>query len=122
MQQRHYGLDEFYSQYHETAGLVLMAATSRLHGLDDARLREGRFDLKLRIDLPDQAERLQILEARLHKKPCSRFDLREFARLTAGASPAKLAALIDQAGKLRISRKPQNRVRRLVSSTERSWR
>jgi SpoVK/Ycf46/Vps4 family AAA+-type ATPase len=56
-------------QYHETAGLVLMAATSRLDGLDDALLREGRFDLKLRIDLRDQAERLQILEARLHKKP-----------------------------------------------------
>ena len=49
-----------------------MAATNRLDGLDDALLREGRFDLKLRIDLPDEAERLRILEARLHKKPSSR--------------------------------------------------
>jgi transitional endoplasmic reticulum ATPase len=84
-------------QYREAGGIVLMAATNRLDGLDDALLREGRFDLKLRIDLPDEAERLRILEARLRKKPCSRFDLREFARLKPGASPAKLAALIDQA-------------------------
>jgi transitional endoplasmic reticulum ATPase len=84
-------------QYRETGGLVLMAATNRLDGLDDALLREGRFDLKLRIDLPDENERLRILEARLRKKPSSRFDLREFARLTPGASPSKLAALIDQA-------------------------
>jgi len=83
-------------QYREAGGLVLMAATNRLDRLDDALLREGRFDLKLRIDLPDEAERLRILEARLRKKPSSRFDLREFARLTPGASPAKLAALIDQ--------------------------
>ena len=83
-------------QYREAGGLVLMAATNLLDGLDDALLREGRFDLKLRIDLPDEAERLRILEARLRKKPSSRFDLREFARLTPGASPAKLAALIDQ--------------------------
>ena len=84
-------------QYRETGGLVLMSATNRLDSLDDALLRQGRFDLKLRIDLPDEAERLRILEARLRKKPSSRFDVREFARLTPGASPAKLAALIDQA-------------------------
>jgi transitional endoplasmic reticulum ATPase len=91
------GLMGAIDQYHETAGLVLMASTNRLDGLDDALLREGRFDLKLRIDLPDEAERLRILEARLLKKPSTRFDLREFARLTPGASAAKLAALIDQA-------------------------
>jgi len=84
-------------QYRETGGLVLIAATNRLDGLDDALLREGRFDLKLRIDLPDEAERLRILEAQLRKKPSSRFDLGEFARLTPDASPAKLTALIDQA-------------------------
>ena len=52
-----------------------MAATNRLDGLDDALLREGRFDLKIRIDLPDESERLRILEARLRKKPSLRFDL-----------------------------------------------
>jgi SpoVK/Ycf46/Vps4 family AAA+-type ATPase len=68
-------------QYREAGGLVLMAATNRLDGLDEALLREGRFDLKLRIDLPDEAERLRILGAQLRKKPSLRFDLREFAGL-----------------------------------------
>lgn len=80
-------------QYHETTGLVLIAATNRLDGLDNALLREGRFDLKLRIDMPNETERQRILAAQLAKKPCSRFDMSELARLTTGASAAKLAAL-----------------------------
>jgi ATP-dependent 26S proteasome regulatory subunit len=42
-------------QYHDMAGLALMAATNHLDGLDDALLREGRIDLKLRIDFPNEA-------------------------------------------------------------------
>ena len=74
-----------------------MAATNRLDGLDDALIREGRFDIKVRVDLPDEATRLKILEAQLSKKPWKRFDLQEFAHRTPGASAAKLRALVDQA-------------------------
>ena len=49
-----------------------MAATNRLDGLDEALIREGRFDLKLRIDLPDEATRIKILEAQLSKIPWKR--------------------------------------------------
>ena len=97
-------------QYHDMAGLALMAATNRLDGLDDALLREGRFDLKLRIDFPNEAEREQILASQLIKKPSSRFDLNELALLTLGASPAKLCSLVEQAA-----------VRGRVSSTKRNW-
>jgi hypothetical protein len=82
-------LTSIIDQYDDTAGLVLMAATNRLDGLDDALLREGRFDLRLRLDLPDEAERERIL-ARA-QTPSSRFDLHELTRLTPGASPAKLS-------------------------------
>ena len=84
-------------QYHNMAGLALMAATNRLDGLDDARLREGRINLKLRIDFPNEAEREQIPASQLAKNPCSRFDLNELALLTLGASPAKLGSLVEQA-------------------------
>jgi transitional endoplasmic reticulum ATPase len=83
-------------QYRGISGFVLMAATNRLDGLDDALIREGRFDIKVRVDLPDEATRVKILEAQLSKKPWKRFDLQEFARRTPGASAAKLRALVDQ--------------------------
>lgn len=84
-------------QYRAINGFVLMAATNRLDGLDEALIREGRFDIKVRLDLPDEATRVKILEAQLSKKPWKRFDLQEFARQTPGTSAAKLRALVDQA-------------------------
>jgi transitional endoplasmic reticulum ATPase len=84
-------------QYRGISGFVLMAATNRLDGLDEALIREGRFDIKVRVDLPDEATRVKILEAQLSRKPWKRFDLQEFARRTPGASAAKLRALVDQA-------------------------
>ena len=83
--------------YRAINGFVLMAATNRLDGLDEALIREGRFDVKVRIDLPNEDARMKILEAQLSKKPWKRFDLQEFARRTPGASAAKLRALVDQA-------------------------
>ena len=91
------GLMSAIDHYRAIRGFVLMAATNRLDGLDEALLREGRFDLKLRIDLPDEATRIKILEAQLSKMPWKRFDLQEFARRMPGASAAKLRALVDQA-------------------------
>src|SRR5271157_377354 len=82
-------------QYRGISGFVMMAATNRLDGLDEALIREGRFDIKVRVDLPDEATRVKILEAQLSKKPWKRFDLQEFARRTPGASAAKLHALVD---------------------------
>ena len=91
------GLMSAIDHYRAVRGFVLMAATNRLDGLDEALIREGRFDLKLRIDLPDEAARVKILEAQLSKMPWKRFDLQEFARRMPGASPAKLRAIVDQA-------------------------
>ena len=89
--------------YRAINGFVLMAATNRLDGLDEALIREGRFDIKVRIDLPDQAARVKILEAQLSKKPWKRCDLQEFARRMPGASAAKLRALVDQAASYALS-------------------
>jgi transitional endoplasmic reticulum ATPase len=91
------GLMRAIDHYRAIRGFVLLAATNRLDGLDEALIREGRFDLKLRIDLPDEATRIKILEAQLSKIPWKRFDLREFARRTPGASAAKLRAVVDRA-------------------------
>ena len=52
-------------RYRSTDGLLIMAATNSLEGLEPTLIREGRFDLKLRLDLPNQAEREAILASML---------------------------------------------------------
>ncbi|MGH9351997.1 MAG: ATP-binding protein, partial [Terriglobia bacterium] len=78
-------------------GFVVMAATNVIDGLDEALVRDGRFDVKVHVDLPDEATRAKIFEAQLATKPWLRFDLKEFARRTPGASAAKIRSLVDRA-------------------------
>jgi transitional endoplasmic reticulum ATPase len=78
-------------------GLILMAATNSLEGLDPALIRDGRFDAQIRIDMPDEATRKRIFEAQLATKPRRSFSLDEFARRTPGASAARIKSLVDRA-------------------------
>lgn len=84
-------------QYRSLPGFVLMAATNLLDSLDPALIREGRFDLKIRVDLPDEAARRNILESLLSGKPSSASDLNGLASRTPGFSAAKLRAVVDRA-------------------------
>jgi transitional endoplasmic reticulum ATPase len=79
------------------SGLIVMAATNVIDGLDDALVRDGRFDVKIHVDLPDEVTRERIFKAQLAAKPWSGFELKEFARRTPGASAAKIRSLVDQA-------------------------
>ncbi len=88
---------EMMTKYRDVRGLVLMLATNRMEGLDEAVIRDGRIDLEIRVDLPNEAMRLKILEKQLEKRPWRPFDLKEFARKTAGTSPAKIRTLVDKA-------------------------
>ncbi len=85
------------AQCREVPGFVIMAATNQLDALDQAVVREGRFDLKIRLDLPDESTRFKMFESHLEKRPWQRFDLREFAARTPGASAAKIRGLVDRA-------------------------
>ena len=84
-------------QYRSMPGLVLMAATNLLDGLDPALIREGRFDVRIRIDMPDEETRRRIFEAQLKHKPSRSCDVGEAARRTPGASAAKIKSIVDRA-------------------------
>jgi len=84
-------------EYRVAHGFVLMAATNVLDGLDPALTREGRFDLQIHVDLPDEVTRRQIFEAQLLRKPWKRCNVDEFARRTPGASAAKIKSMVDRA-------------------------
>jgi transitional endoplasmic reticulum ATPase len=87
-------------QYRGVAGFVLMAATNFYDGLDDALVREMRFDEKIRVDLPDEATRARILTAQLSKRPWTPFSVEPFAARTPGWSAAKLTALVNKAASI----------------------
>lgn len=79
------------------SGLIVMAATNLIDGLDEALVRDGRFDVKIHVDLPDEVTRERMFKAQLASKPWSGFELTEFARRTPGASAAKIRSLVEQA-------------------------
>lgn len=78
--------------------VMLLAATNRLDRVDPALLRPGRFDLKLRIDLPTEPERLEILAIAMEGRPVEDgLDLAHVAAQTEGWSGAELRSLCDAA-------------------------
>ena len=84
-------------RYRSEPGFILMAATNFYDGLDEALVRDLRFDEKIRVDLPDQSTREQILAAQLEKRLWAPFPLKPFATRTPGWSAARLAGLVNRA-------------------------
>ncbi|MGI6781446.1 MAG: ATP-dependent zinc metalloprotease FtsH [Acholeplasmataceae bacterium] len=79
-------------------GVVILAATNRPEILDPALLRPGRFDRQVRVELPDLIGREAILNVHLRKvKREENIDVNLIARMTAGASGAQLANIVNEA-------------------------
>ena len=87
-------------QYRGATGFILMAATNFYDGLDEALVRDMRFDEKIRVDLPDEATRAQILSAQLSKRLWTPFSVDSFAKRTPGWSAAKLGGLVNKAASI----------------------
>lgn len=84
-------------QTHDSSVIVL-AATNRPDVLDEALLRPGRFDRRVRVPYPDLKSREQILKVHADTiKLQIGVDLGLIARRTAGFSGADLANLINEA-------------------------
>lgn len=87
------GLDEEANE-----GIIVIAASNRLEALDPAILRPGRFDRQVKLDLPTQTERQEILH--IHLKNVSvtdELDVESLARGSTGFSSADLANWINEA-------------------------
>merc|ERR1740121_3185821 len=79
--------------------VVVIAATNRPDVLDAALVRPGRFDRHVRVPLPDEAGRLEILKlhARLHQVPMDDgVPLQEVAHATGGFSGAELGNVVNE--------------------------
>lgn len=77
--------------------VIIIAATNRPDVLDPALLRPGRFDRRVIMDLPDIAEREEILKLHSKNKPLAKnVELRRIAQRTPGFSGADLSNLLNE--------------------------
>jgi cell division protease FtsH len=85
--------------------VVIIAATNRPDGLDQALLRPGRFDRRVTVDRPDWNGRLAILKIHSRNVPLGPdVDLVAIARATTGMVGADLANLVNEAALLAARR------------------
>ncbi len=79
-------------------GIIILGATNRVDILDSALVRSGRFDRKVKVGLPDDDGREEILKVHLRNKKISDdVDLKEISQLTGGFSGADLENLANEA-------------------------
>ncbi|MGH9281486.1 MAG: AAA family ATPase, partial [Acidimicrobiales bacterium] len=82
-------------------GLIVVAATNRPDVLDPALLRPGRFDRSLGLELPNEVDRLAILQLHAANKSLDPgADLDAVARRAIGMTGADLASVINEAALL----------------------
>lgn len=90
--------------------VIVMAATNRPDVLDPALLRPGRFDRRVTIDLPDRAEREEILAIHSRAKPFAEdVNLKVIAERTPGFSGADLYSLMNE-GAILAAREDRSKV------------
>jgi cell division protease FtsH len=90
--------------------VVVIAATNRPDGLDQALLRPGRFDRRVVVDRPDWKGRAAILAIHTRTVPLAGdVDLTTLARATTGMVGADLANLVNEAALL-AARRNQEKV------------
>jgi cell division protease FtsH len=96
------------SGFEPSASVIVLGATNRPDILDAALLRPGRFDRRIAVELPSQADRAQIL--RLHARMLTLapdVDLDAVARGTPGFSGADLKNLLNEAALLAARREAE---------------
>jgi transitional endoplasmic reticulum ATPase len=93
-------------EYRPMPGLVIVAATNAIDTLDQG-LREGRFDAKISVGLPDAAARAEILDIHLRRRrdavDWEDMDLDEVAPLGAGCNGAALEGIVTLAAQYALA-------------------
>ncbi len=96
--------------FEQNQKVIVIAATNRSDVLDNALLRPGRFDRRVMVDLPDRADREEILKIHARKKPLEDdVNLKLVAERTPGFSGADLYALMNEAA-IKAAREDRKKV------------
>jgi SpoVK/Ycf46/Vps4 family AAA+-type ATPase len=101
-------VNEFLNHLEDTKdhSIVFVGATNRVDALDDAGVRSGRIDLKIKVGKPDVEAREAILRAQLSNREHNIPDngIEELAQATDGAVAADLELLVNRAAKNVLTR------------------
>jgi cell division protease FtsH len=84
--------------FEENDRIVVIAATNREKFIETALLRSGRFDLKIRVDLPNEREREGIARLKMAKTKHSLTDeeFARFAQVTDGFCGADIDVAVNE--------------------------
>jgi transitional endoplasmic reticulum ATPase len=84
--------------------VIVLGATNREDLLDPALTRTGRLDYILRFPIPDESDRLEILQVHTREKPLGKdVDLGELAKLTEGMVGSQIASVCRDAAMMAIT-------------------
>lgn len=83
----------------EQEGLLIIGSTNRIDDIDQALLRSGRLDWKIKFEIPDYQGRVEIFESLQQQgyDVADSVDPEEIASLTDGWTGAQLSSLLDEA-------------------------
>lgn len=91
--------------FNPASGVIVIGATNFPDAVDLALLREGRFDRKIHVKLPDVADREALFRLYAGKvKAAELIDFPRFARLTTGLAPAAIAYIVNHAALITMRR------------------
>jgi SpoVK/Ycf46/Vps4 family AAA+-type ATPase len=94
-------------EYRTTPGLIITAGTNDLDRLDPA-LREGRFDAKILVPLPDPDDRMNVFEVHLRRRgdavDWKSVKLLELAKLTNGYNAAAIETVVSLASQAALKK------------------
>jgi cell division protease FtsH len=94
--------------FENQANVVVIAATNRSDVLDEALLRPGRFDRRVKVPLLGRDQRIEVLGIHTgNKKLADGVSLDELADRTEGFTGAQLESLVNEAGLLAVRRARQ---------------
>ncbi|KPA16514.1 ATPase, AAA-type, CDC48 [Candidatus Magnetomorum sp. HK-1] len=101
-------LSQFLAEFdgiEELKNVLVLGATNRKDLIDDAILRPGRFDEIIEVPLPDEQDRLEILNIYLKDRPkVAHLNVNDLAIKTKNFSGAELESICQKASLLAIRR------------------
>jgi transitional endoplasmic reticulum ATPase len=84
--------------------VIVLGATNREDLIDPALIRTGRLDYILRFPLPDEKDRLEILQVHTRGKPLGKeVNLEQLAKATEGMSGSQIASVCRNAAMMAIT-------------------